>query len=259
MRKILSLVFIILITFSCKNSNNKKGLPNNNSKLKINETNLDSTSKEFSVKQVEHKIEVKENILHCHNDKFIVKIDKLKNGEIRYNSWNKPKRIADEPNLTINNGKIEAQGTSGGFYYIFKNGKWKYVVENNLMAESEYKTGIFLKVLENGKEKLYQKMVDLTVEKNYDLESYSKNILIGKWWTPHYAIRKIFFYEDDSFILKNGEQEEDRGIFNLSEHKVELIYNNGKKSILTIGGGKENTSYTLVGDGENFVKEWEER
>lgn len=259
MRKILSLVLIILITLSCKNSDNQKGLSDNKSELKNKETYLDSKSEEFGLKQIEQKTEVKENILHCENDKFIIKIDRLKNGEIRYNSWNKPKRIANEPNLTIDNGKIEAQGTSGGFYYIFKNGDWKYILENNLMAESEYGMGIFLKVLENGKEKLYQKMTDLTVEKNYDLKSYSKNILIGKWWTPHYAVRKIFFYGDDSFILKNGEKEEGRGMFNLSEHQVELIYNNGKKSILTIGGGKENTSYTLVGDGENFVKEWEER
>jgi len=36
-----------------------------------------------------------------------------------------------------------------------------------------------------------------------------------------------------------------------------LIFANGSEKKLKIGGGKDDTSLTLTGDGENFVKKWE--
>ena len=259
MRKILSLV-LILTFFSCKNSEKEKQLLQKEIELTEKENKLESESKKLEEKETQIKFnsEVENNIIHCENNKFIIKIDRLKNDDIRYISWNKPKTITDKPNLVLYNGKVETQGTGGGYHYIFKSGDWNYVIENNLMGETMKSMGVFLKLLNNGKQKIYKKMTDLTTRENYDLKSYSKNNLIGNWWTRHFAVRKISFYDNESFLFNDGNGKEFKGKYSLSNKTVQLDFNNGLDKVLEIGGGKKNTSLTLIGEGENFVKEWKE-
>ncbi|WP_111710357.1 hypothetical protein [Lutibacter citreus] len=259
MRKILSLVILISF-FSCKNSEKENNLNQKETELTQKENNIESKTKELEVKEQILKLnsEVKNNIIHCENKKFTIKIDNLKNGDLRYISWNKPKTISDEPNLILYDGKVERQGSGGGFHYVFKSGDWNYVIENNFMGETAESMGIFLKLLNNGKQKLYSKMTDLTTEKDYDLKSYSKSNLIGNWWTPNYAVRKIQFNENGTFLFENGDGKSFKGKFEMYNSSVSLNFNNGLDKILKIGGGYDNTSLTLTGGGENFVKEWSE-
>ena len=257
MRKILSLVILISF-FSCKKSGKENNLNQKETELTQKENRLESKTKELKVKEQILKLnsEFEKNIIHCENEKFTIKVDKLKNGDLRYISWNKPKTISDEPNLILYDGKVERQGTGGGFHYIFKSEDWNYIVENNFMGETTESMGIFLKLLNNGKQKLYSKMTDLTTEKNYDLKSYSRSNLIGNWWTPNYAVRKIRFNENGTFLLESGDGQNFKGKFEMYDKSINLKFNNGGlDKVLKIGGGYDNTSLTLVGDGENFVKE----
>lgn len=259
MRKILSLVILISF-FSCKNSEKENNLNQKEIELTQKENNLETKTKELEVKNHILKLnsEVKNNIIHCENTKFTIKVDNLKNGDLRYISWNKPKTISDEPNLILYDGEVERQGTGGGFHYVFKSGDWNYIIENNFMGETAESMGIFLKLLNNGKQKLYSKMTDLTTEKDYDLKSYSKSNLIGNWWTPNYAVRKVHFNENGTFLFENGDGKSFKGTFEMYDKSVSLKFNNGLDKVLEIGGGYDNTSLTLVGGGENFVKEWNE-
>ncbi|KGO05394.1 hypothetical protein [Dokdonia donghaensis] len=259
MRKILSLVILIAF-FSCKNSEKENNLNQKETELTQKENDLESKTKELEVKEQILKLnsEVKNNIIHCENKKFTIKVDNLKNGDLRYISWNKPKSTSDEPNLILYDGKVERQGTGGGFHYIFKSGEWNYIIENNFMGETAESMGIFLKLLNNGKQKLYSKMTDLTTEKDYDLKSYSKSNLIGNWWTSNYAVRKVRFNENGTFLFENGEGKSFKGTFEMYNKSVNLKFNNGLDKVLKIGGGYDNTSLTLTGGGENFVKEWKE-
>jgi len=259
MKRIYSLILILSFIFSCKKANNQNEKPVHQTKVKSMASDIVATGEKTDELQSQAQIEVEGNILHAKNKKFVIKIDRLMNGKLVYRSWNQPKSLEDNPDLSLKGGKIEAQGTGGGFHYVFHQGDWQYILENNLMAESEEGIGVFIKVLKNEKEQLYQKMTNLTLKKNYDLASYSETTLIGMWWTPHYAVRKIYFDRDELFTLKNGDKEEASGNFTLTGKKVKLYYETGEESILILGGGKENTSFTLIGDGENFVKEWEER
>ncbi|WP_041557402.1 hypothetical protein [Cellulophaga algicola] len=242
MRKILSLILVISI-FSCKNSEK--------------ENKIESKTKELEVKEqiLELNSEVENNIIHCENEKFIIKIDNLKNGNLRYTSWDKPKSIFNEPNLILYDGKIEQQGTGGGYHYVFKSDEWNYIIENNLMGETKESMGIFLKLLKNGKQKGYSKMNDLTLKKDYDLKSYTINELIGNWLTPHYAVRKVSFFDNGTFLFDNGDGKKLKGKFELNNKSVSLNFENGLDKTLKIGSGKENTRFTLIGEGENFVKE----
>ena len=257
MRKFLSAVILISF-FSCKNSENKNNLNQKEIELTQRESNLELKTRELKIKEqiLELNSEVKNNIIYCENGKFSIKIDKLKNGDLRYISWNKPKSISNKPDLILYNGKIERQGTGGGYHYVFKSRDWSYIIENNFMGETIESMGVFLKLLNNGKQRQYSKMINLTIKKNYDLKSYSKSSLIGNWWTPHYAVRKVCFNKNGTFFFENGDGKSFKGTFKLNDKSVSLNFNNGLDKVLKIGGGYDNTSLTLTGDGENFVKEW---
>jgi len=135
MRKILSLL-IILSIFSCKNSEKEHHVLQNEIELTEKESKLEPENKKLEEKDEQNELnaEVKSNIIHCENEKFIIKVDNLKNGDIRYISWDKPKSISDQPNMVLYNGKVEQQGTGGGYHYVFKSGEWNYIIENNLMG-----------------------------------------------------------------------------------------------------------------------------
>ena len=217
MKKILALSFVLILSFfSCKNSEKEK---QSEDKIELSEKGTKTEQKE---KQSELNSEVQKNIIHCENDAFIIKIDRLKNDDIRYTSWNKPKKTTDAPNLTLYNGKIEKQGTGGGYHYIFKNGEWEYSIENNFMGETKASMGVFLKISKNGKQVQYTKMKDLTKKENHDKNAYTKNDLIGNWWTPHYAVRKVDFYKNETFLFKEGDGRESKGKYSISNKTVVL-------------------------------------
>lgn len=143
--------------------------------------------------------------------------------------------------------KVERQGTGGGFHYVFKSGEWNYIIENNIMGKTVDSMGIFIKLLNNGKQKLFSKMTDLTTEKNYDLKSFSKSNLIGNWWTPNYAVRKVRFNENGTFLFENGDRKNFKGTFEMYNKSVSLKFNNGLDKVLKNGGEYDNTNLTLIG------------
>lgn len=167
-------LFIILGLLSCNNSDKKDALLEKEKELLQKELNL--TKKELKLKEnitaeykkieekqnlIELESAVRRNLIHCENKKFIIKIDQLKNDDLRYISWNKPKSTSEKPDLIIYNGITERQGTGGGYHYIFKNGEWKYIIENSFMGETIESMGVFLKLVKSGEQKLYTKMIDL--------------------------------------------------------------------------------------------------
>ncbi len=156
--------------------------------------------------------------------------------------------------MKLENGIIEKQGSGGGYHFIFSNGEWKYIVEDNQMGTEE-SIGLFLRLLQNDKEKLYSKLKDITISDS-EKDSYSKLDLIGRWWTPHYAVRKIEFFDNDRFKFNDGNDNITNGNFTFSNRKVTLIFDSNEENIvMNLGGGKNDYSFTLVGDGENFVNE----
>ena len=249
--KIIVYLVILISLCSCKQAEKEPQLKETE---KVTYPNSESPNPKAKEQQTAVHSEVAKTILHCENKQFSVIVDQLKNGTIRYRSWDKPKSISDEPNLVVSDGTIEQQGTGGGYHYVFNQGDWSYIVENKLMGETMASTGIFLKVLKNGVQKLYSKMNDLTVKKNYDLTSYSKKELIGDWWTPHYALRTLSFSEDGIFIFDKGDGEKHSGTYTLTDTSVSLNFDNQTEKTLKIGGGKNHTSLTLNGEGENFIK-----
>ncbi len=123
---------------------------------------IDTTEAEQVV--IETQSPVLSNIIYADNEKITIKVDELENNDIRYTSWNKPKDIADEPDLTLYNGEIEKQDSPGRTHFIFKNEDWKYIVEDYILGERDEDLGIFLKSLKNNVQKERTKLNDLNLE-----------------------------------------------------------------------------------------------
>lgn len=258
MRKITILILLLSLTLhSCKDSEKESQLKQKEIELSKKEKQIKSESKKFEIhkKLADLDSEIENNIILCQNAKFIIKIDNLKNRSIRYISWNRPKTMEEEPDLILYDGHVENNGTGGGYTYTFKNGVWNYIIENSLMGETETSVGLFLKIEKDGVIKLNTKMNNVKKEIDYDLKTYSINDLIGNWWTPHYAVRKIHFYNDNTFLFEEGDGKKFKGKFQLDQKTIFLNFNNGLDKILKLGGGLNESSLNITGDGENFVKE----
>lgn len=67
-----------------------------------------------------------ESIIQASTEKYRIRIDRLKNGNYRYASWQINKQISDIPSLVLVNGSIEYYGSSGNYGFEFRNGKYIY-------------------------------------------------------------------------------------------------------------------------------------
>jgi len=164
MKKLVTIGIVMLMgLFSCKNAAREKELIQKEEELAKKEKELEAESKEMieKVGATELNSTVQLNLIHCENDKYTIRVDRLKSNEVRYMAWNKPKSNIDKPDLILLDGEIEKQGSGGGYHFTFTNGDMTYVIENNLMGESIDSMGVFLRILDNGKEKMYSKMKDL--------------------------------------------------------------------------------------------------
>lgn len=154
---------MLAILASCKNKKNEQ-------EILLKEAELIERQKELEVENellIEHDAavhlnpEVQLNLIHCENEKFIIRVDRLKSSDVRYMAWNRPKSSIERPDLILLDGEIEQQGSGGGYHFIFSNGHFTYIIENNLIGASKDATGVFLRILKNGKEELYTKMINL--------------------------------------------------------------------------------------------------
>ena len=91
-----------------------------------------------------------ENILVCRSKTLLIRVDSTSKG-IRYVSWSKGRSMSEKPDLILNHGVEEAQGTMGGWTWTFKNGDWTYIVDDVEMCESDKGCGWFLRLFYKGK------------------------------------------------------------------------------------------------------------
>ena len=86
------------------------------------------------------------NLKVCETDKFLIRLDEMAGGDLRYVSWSKPKTFKDKPDLILFGGESQQQGTMGGFTYTFKNKNWTYEIDEVQMAENDEDMGLFLRI-----------------------------------------------------------------------------------------------------------------
>lgn len=164
MLRIIAFSVCTLAMFAnCKNEEKEKELLKQEAELVEKEKELEEESNRLIEQEaaVELNPEVQLNLIHCENDVFVVRVDRLKSNDVRYMAWNKPKSSTEKADLILLDGKIEKQGSDGGYHFIFTNGDFTYTIENNLMGENLEDKEIFLRILDEGTEILYTPMKDL--------------------------------------------------------------------------------------------------
>jgi len=70
-------------------------------------------------------------------NKFRVRIDEIEANKYRYASWPLDNGINEKPDLIIENGNRQADGTGGNHRYIFENGKYSYTIWINVIGPDE--------------------------------------------------------------------------------------------------------------------------
>lgn len=243
-----------LILISCDTST-EEGKPTDEAPVleeRKSESNNSADVKGDVTPDSEDNAVVEENLAQGENDELLIRVDRLTNDDLVYRSWNKPKTAEDVPDLELTNGTIDERRADLEYacMFSFSDGERKYIVERDWTE-----VGLFLRLMQNGEKKLYSKLNDITIDPS-EKESYSKSDLIGRWWTPHFAVRKVEFFSNDRFKFNDGNDAISEGSFTFSDRKVTLSFDSGEKDIvMELGGGNNDYSYTLVGDGENFVNE----
>jgi hypothetical protein len=101
-----------------------------------------------------------ENILVLQSPRLLIRLDRV-GQKTRYVSWSKGRPTVEKPDLVLNNGMEEAQGTQGGWTYTFKNGDWTYVVDDVEMCAHDDECGYFLRLLFKGAEKSSTKLREI--------------------------------------------------------------------------------------------------
>ena len=74
-------------------------------------------------------------------------------GSLRYVAWAKGNPMSATPDLVLENGVQEFQGTAGGVTYTFRNKDWTYIVDQVDLCESEENCGKFIRILQGEEEK----------------------------------------------------------------------------------------------------------
>ncbi len=90
--------------------------------------------------------------------KYRIRIDKQTNGKYRYASWPITAKMSDQPELVINNGEIEFDGSGGNHSYTFTNNGYSYTCYIEMMGSSK-NVPATLHVMKGTKKLLTQKAV----------------------------------------------------------------------------------------------------
>lgn len=81
---------------------------------------------------------------------YLIRIDNVKKDLYRYASWKIGAKESSKPDLIIENGKLEFQGSGGNHDIIFRKGNFNYDIYRGIIGEKDAPE-ITLEVKENGK------------------------------------------------------------------------------------------------------------
>lgn len=132
-----------------------------NEEGKIIAINYESVAEQQRYNDILHKVKktihpslsnFNSNILVWRSGKLTVRVDEV-NGNFRYAAWSKGKPMSALPDMVLNNGVQEFQGTAGGVTYTFRNNDWTYIVDQVDLCETEENCGKFIRILQGAEEK----------------------------------------------------------------------------------------------------------
>ncbi|MCX8491671.1 MAG: hypothetical protein ORN54_11445 [Cyclobacteriaceae bacterium] len=82
-------------------------------------------------------------------NKYIIRIDELTDYKYRYASWKVDEKESSKPDIVLNNGQWEHQGSGGNHVITFVNGIYTYKVYRNIIGEAN-SPDITIEIEKNG-------------------------------------------------------------------------------------------------------------
>ena len=76
---------------------------------------------------------------------YLIRIDKLSNYEYRYASWKKGEKESSKPDMILNSGELEAQGSGGNHVITFANRNYTYKVWRNIGEDNSSDITLYVK------------------------------------------------------------------------------------------------------------------
>jgi len=119
-------------------------------------------------------------IYHLESAQYTIHVDKV-NGAIRYVSWEKPKTIAEQPELILLDSIKEGYQGKDNRNYSFSDQSWTYVIEEITQCKNQSDCGIFLSIYKDGQLNLSQKMTTTDLNNLPEKNRLISTQLIGKW------------------------------------------------------------------------------
>ena len=101
-----------------------------------------------------------ENIVFARSEKLLIRIDDTNKG-LRYVCWGNGKTMKDSPDIVLDNGIEEAQGTMGGWTWTFKKDDWTYIVDDVEICDTPKNCGLFLELLFKDQRKSKTKLKEI--------------------------------------------------------------------------------------------------
>jgi hypothetical protein len=98
-------------------------------------------------------------VLSAKTKNYLLRIDQLETDTYRYSSWGVKKDQSEEPDMVLNNGQWEADGSGGNHFYLFRNGKYTYKFSVIEIGEGDSPPGE-LEVYKSGKSVLREPVID---------------------------------------------------------------------------------------------------
>lgn len=68
-------------------------------------------------------------------EQYLIRIDELSDGKYRYASWKTGRKENTLPDLILNNGELDFQGSGGNHVIIFTSGNYTYKIYRNIITE----------------------------------------------------------------------------------------------------------------------------
>lgn len=98
-------------------------------------------------------------VLTISTKEYFIRIDEMKDESYRFASWKKGQNMSSKPELIIENGHRDYEGSGGNHYYTFENKEYTYVVGIQVVGLEDIPGE--LTILKGGQEVLVQQIESL--------------------------------------------------------------------------------------------------
>ncbi|MCH1917911.1 hypothetical protein L9G15_00525 [Shewanella sp. A3A] len=89
----------------------------------------------------EELLPIKQNNLLWQTKNYLVRVDTLTDGQLRYAVWSAGNAMNSKPDLVLHNGEMHYDGSGGNYYYLFANGKYVYRLDVVILGTAESPAG----------------------------------------------------------------------------------------------------------------------